>query len=109
MSARAAGDQPAQTLSERTLVEVVRGASEASEPTEALRELLRRRPRRAPLLAEVVADRARPTEMRAIAAVALGRQATPAARDALIAAVRDQDPLVLRRVAEALGKVGDEQ
>jgi hypothetical protein len=109
MSARAAGDQPAQTLSERTLVEVVRGASDASEPTEALRELLRRRPRRAPLLAEVVADRARPAEMRAIAAVALGRQATPAAKDALIAAVRDQDPLVLRRVAEALGKVGDEQ
>ena len=103
MSAR-----PAQTLAERTLVEVVRGTSEASEPTEALRELLRRRRGRTPLLAEVVVDRKRPAEMRAIAAVALGRQAAPAAKDALIAAVRE-DPLVLRRAAEALGKMGDEQ
>lgn len=109
MPPRAPGDRPAQTLAERTLVEVVRGTSEASEPTEALRELLRRRTGRTPLLAEVVADRKRPAEMRAIAAVALGRQAAPAAKDALIAAVRDKDPLVLRRVAEALGKVGDEQ
>ena len=109
MAARPPGERPAQTLAERTLVEVVRGRSEAAEPAEALRELLRRRPTRTPLLAEVVADRARPAEMRATAAVALGRQTAPQAKDALVPALRDPDPLVLRRAAEALGKVGDEQ
>jgi hypothetical protein len=109
MAARTPGERPAQTLAERTLVEVVRGRSEAAEPTEALRELLRRRPTRTPLLAEVVANRDRPAETRASAAVALGKQTAPAAKDALMPALRDPDPLVVRRAAEALGKVGDEQ
>lgn len=105
----ARGQRPAQTVTDRTLVEVVRGESEAAEPTEALRELLRRRPERTPLLAEVVRDRKRPPETRATAAVALGRQTAPAARAALVAALRDQDPLVLRRAAESLGKIGDRE
>jgi hypothetical protein len=109
MPARDPTERPAQTLSERTLRKVVRGQSKAAEPTEALRELLRRRPARTPLLAEIVADRKRPPELRVTAAVALGRQRAPAAADALVAALRDKDPAVLRRAAESLGKVGDER
>src|SRR5919112_143406 len=102
MASRAQGERPPQELAERTLIDVVRGRSQASEPTEALREFLRRRPDQTSLPAEVVADRTRPAEMRAVAAVALGRQPVPAAEDALRSALADKDPLVFRRVAEAL-------
>jgi hypothetical protein len=109
VASRPPDERPAQTFADRTLVAAVRGQSEAAEPTEALRELLRRRSARPPLLAEVVVDRKQPRETRAVAAVALGRQPTPTAKDALITALRDRDPLVQRRAAESLGKIGDEQ
>lgn len=73
---------------------------------EAVREMLARRPARAgPELARLLADRGGAPELRAAAAVALGRGvATP--EKPLIAALADPEPLVVRRAAEALGRAG---
>jgi hypothetical protein len=96
--------RPAQTLSEQTLLEVVRGRSQATESRDALHELLQRRPERPSLLAEIVTDRQRPAELRTAAAVALGRHPSPTGERALIDVVADPDPAVVRRAAEALGR-----
>jgi hypothetical protein len=96
----------AQALSDRALRDVLRGRSEVVEGTEALRTLLSRRPQTA-ILTEVIADRSRPPELRAASAVALGRERKPSHTEALLGAVRDPDPSVARRAAEALGKIGD--
>lgn len=47
--------------------------------------------------------------VRAMSAVALGRDRGPESYEALLGAVNDSHPLVLRRVAQALAKVGGEQ
>ena len=99
--------RPAVDLDDRALSETVRGRSRATEPSEALTELVRRGRADTPLLRDVVRDRRRPAALRASAAVALGRQRDPEAGRVLVEALEDDDPAVLRRAAESLGKVGD--
>jgi hypothetical protein len=102
MPQRTAGE-----LTDRILAEVVRGRSRSVPPIEALRELLRRDAATRPLLRDVVLDRERPADVRATAAVALSHDPTPSAREALTQALDDEEPTVVRRAAEALGKIGD--
>jgi hypothetical protein len=45
--------------------------------------------------------------VRAVAAVTLGRRDAPGATDALVGALNDPNPTVLRRVAQSLARVGD--
>lgn len=97
----------ADGLSNRTLADVVRGRSQAVAPTEALRALLMRGPTRSRLLTDVVRDTDRPSDVRAMCAVALGKRAAPSHVAALSEAVRDRDPAVVRRAAESLGRIGD--
>jgi hypothetical protein len=47
--------------------------------------------------------------VRAMSAVTLGRDARPESHEALLGALNDADPLVVRRAAQALAKVGGEQ
>lgn len=47
--------------------------------------------------------------VRAMSAVVLGRDGGPESHEALLGAVNDSHPLVLRRVAQALAKVGGEE
>ena len=47
--------------------------------------------------------------VRALSAVILGRLPGPASQEALLTALRDPQPTVQRRVAQALGRVGDAQ
>lgn len=96
--------RPAQTLSDRVLIDVVHGRSQSTEPGEALRELVQRQPEPSTLLAEIVTDPQRPSDLRATAAVALGRRPTPVGERALLDALVDPDPAVVRRAAEALGR-----
>lgn len=73
----------------------------------AAKELARRDPAAAtPLLARVVVDDAAPADLRSVAAVALGRQAEVGQEAALGAALAAREPLVVRRAAEALGRIG---
>lgn len=60
----------------------------------------------APALARLLRDRGEPAELRAAAAVALGRR-TGSDEAALIEGLRDPAPEVVRRSAEALGRVGE--
>jgi HEAT repeats len=97
------------SVGERELVAAVEGRSETLGSREALQELSRRRsPRRTSVLTEVVADSGRPGDLRAAAAVELGRDNKASHRDALLAALRARDHAVVRRSAEALGRIGDE-
>jgi hypothetical protein len=48
-------------------------------------------------------------DVRAAAAIALGQDNKPAHRKALVAALTDDAPSVVRRAAEALGRIGDEK
>ncbi len=73
----------------------------------AARELTRRDPEKAePLLARLTRDPEAPAESRSAAASALGRHKSAVAEAALTAALVAQEPLVVRRVAEALGRIG---
>lgn len=102
-------ERVAEELSDRTLLNTVKGRTEAVESVEALRELLRRNPSRSRLLTDLVTDTDRPAEVRSASAVALGRERKPGHEDALLEALRDRNPDVVRRAAESLGKVGDAQ
>jgi len=48
-------------------------------------------------------------QVRAMSAVALGRDPRAESREVLLAALNDPNPVVLRRVAQSLAKIGDEQ
>jgi HEAT repeats len=69
---------------------------------------IRRRPESEalPALVALLGALARPAQERAAAAVRLGRMAPGRADAALLAALRDPEPQVVRRAAEALGRVG---
>jgi hypothetical protein len=99
-----------ESVGERELVAAVEGRSETLGSREALQELSRRRsPRRTTVLTEVVADSERPGDLRATAAVELGRDNKASHRNALVGALRSRDHTVVRRAAEALGRIGDEE
>jgi hypothetical protein len=93
---------------DRTLVNVVRGLSQSAEPSAALRELLRRSAVPRNLLNEVVVDAEKQPELREAAAVALGRETHPEAEQALLGTLAEDHPALVRRAAEALGKIGSE-
>jgi hypothetical protein len=102
-------ERVAQEVGTRELFAVVRGKSRAVEPTEALRELLARQPSRTALLTEIVTDPGRPPELRASGAVALGHDRKPSHQRALVEVLSSREPLLVRRAAGALGRIGDER
>ena len=51
-------------------------------------------------------DERLPPDVRAVAAVEAGKQAAPGSERALVAALRSGPPLVVRRAAESLGRIG---
>ncbi len=72
---------------------------------ETVRKVAELGPRAAPEIARLLADKANPPDLRAAAAVALGR-GVPGAEKLLEAALHDPAPAVVRRAAEALGRAG---
>jgi len=94
----------ARLLSASRLAAVVRSAQ--ATPVE-LREAIRRRPAQLrETLEAVVADPARPPEIRAIAAVGLGSLPDGRSAGALLKAAASKDGTLARRAIEALGRVG---
>jgi hypothetical protein len=74
---------------------------------EALHELCRRRgARKTEVVLNLLSQRAHPADVRAIAAVELGKEDNPRHRNALEAALTD-DPQIVRRAAESLARIGD--
>jgi hypothetical protein len=97
-------------LSDDNLVAVLQQRSQGVSALEALKELNRRRSSQAsPLTISILTDTAHSPELRAVAAVALGKQSAPGHQEALLAALTSPDPSVVRRSAEALGRIGDPQ
>jgi hypothetical protein len=97
-----------QSLRDEDLINGAAGRRADVDRVLALKELLRRRASgRTPLLAELVKDGGAPAELRTTAALALGKEPSAAAEEALIAALQGREPLVARRAAESLGRIGD--
>jgi hypothetical protein len=100
-------ERPLEQLGEEALIEAVQGRPSELGRLEALKELARRRsPRVSGLLSAALLDDRLPDDLRAVAAVEAGKQAAPASEPALIAALRSGPPLVVRRAAESLGRIG---
>lgn len=79
------------------------------ERTAVLRELIARRGvrRAAPILRRIARSATAVASMRTTAALALGKDLDPANQPALVAALGSDDDRVVRRAAEALGRIGD--
>lgn len=96
-------------LSENELIAVLDGRSAAASGQEALKEISRRRSgRMTTVMTRMVADPEQPADLRATAAVELGKQTKASHRQALTEALRSTEPAVVRRAAEALGRIGGE-
>jgi hypothetical protein len=81
--------------------------SSAQAPPEVLRELVRRRTARLrETLEGIVADPARPAQLRTIATVGLSGLRDSRSAPVLLAAARSGDPALARRAFDALGRVG---
>lgn len=94
-------------VSDADLVDSAVGGAEVGDRTTSLKELLRRRSTRVgPLLVALVADGSVPREIRTVAAVAMGREATAANEEALARAVRSEEPSVVAAAAESLARIG---
>lgn len=90
------------------LKKAVEGGVEDLQPVEALNEL---RARGAPGLSALLVDVALnhdDVDLRATAAQALGRDAAAKHRKTLLDVLEDDEPQVVRRAAEALGRIGGE-
>lgn len=97
-------------LKDKQLVDAVKNPGEALLPQEALKELSRRRSGKAPaLMAAVLTNKQNSSELRATAAVELGKRNAASGRKALVASLGTEDLQVRRRVIEALGRVGNEE
>lgn len=97
-------------FSDPELAAALKGKNERLGRMSALKELSQRRSgRRTALLSEVVTDPDQPAAVRAAAALDLGRERKPKHQDALVTALDAPEPSVIRRAAEALGRVGDER
>lgn len=96
-------------LSDRELMAAVKGRSERLAGTRALKALTRRGSSRTALLAEVLVDPEQPPDLRAAAAVNLGQEKKARNQEVLASALEAAEPSVVRRAAEALGRVGDER
>jgi HEAT repeats len=103
-------EQLPASITRRELLAAIEGRAARVGPAEALKELARRRsPGRGEVFARAVVSEKRPAEVRTAAAVELGKEATPANQKALVRALRSEDRNVVRRAAESLGRIGDEQ
>jgi hypothetical protein len=101
---------PLPSMSESELLTLVRRRPRSPLAAMALHELARRDPSRGRETAVAVAeDREAPAQLRAAAAVALADRGDPRAQRALLAAVDSDDPGLVRRAAEALGRTGNEE
>jgi hypothetical protein len=99
-----------QGLSEKALAERALAVDNPSVSRAAIRELARKRsPRRRTVLTEIVLDDGRDADVRAMAAMQLGRYNTAASRKALLEVVSGSPDAVRRRAVEALGRIGDEE
>jgi hypothetical protein len=95
------------SLGDEELIAAVETRAGGAGGAAALKELVRRdSPRAGPVLAAVMLDTRSCSDMRAAAAIALGRKARPEHRRALVEALKADPPNVLRRAAEALGRIG---
>jgi hypothetical protein len=104
-SADVAGTQGAASI--RELRDAVRGRSRELDEQDAIHELGSRRPQRwAEVLREALREQDRRAEVRAAAAVELGREPGRANENALRAALDPAEPAVTRRAVEALGRIG---
>jgi hypothetical protein len=85
-------------------------SAKASVRAEALKELARRGSPRSPeILRAIMTDRSAPVEVRSVAAVVLGKTANPENQRALVSALFEGHPEVVRRAAESLGRIGDRE
>lgn len=103
-------DRALASASEQELIEILEGRSERFLATEAIDEI-RRRPS-SPLTGRLIGlltARSGEPSARWAAAIALADQPGAERRDALLAALEDPEPEVVRRAAEGLGRIGDEQ
>jgi hypothetical protein len=100
-------ERPLEQLGEEALIQAVQGRPSEAGRLEALKELARRRsPRVSGVLSTVLLDEELPADLRAVAAVEAGKQVAPGNERALVAALRSGPPLVVRRAAESLGRIG---
>ena len=107
MSGRSDVEAGPRQVKDEELVATTGRNINVNERTAALKELLRRRsPQVRPMLGRIVTDSEAPTELRTTAALALGREATPANEDALNRALASQDPSVVAAAAGSLGRIG---
>lgn len=94
-------------LGEPELIALIAGGTERTAVIAAVKELARRKSENAaPVLAAVMLASAAPAEARAAAAVALGKEARPEHEHALELGLKTDDGNVVRRAAEALGRIG---
>lgn len=99
---------PLHLASEAQLIASVGARRPLLERRLALKELIGRKVKRAaPILRRIARSAAAPAELRMTAAIAMGRDPDPANRRALEAALAAPDDEVVRRAAEALGRIGD--
>jgi len=108
MSTEFDDERAVSALADEALVAAIGARQPVYGQAAAVKELARRRfPRASPVLAAVMLDPGAPGAMRAAAAVALGRQVVPEHQRALALALRADEEGVIRRAAEALGRIGD--
>jgi hypothetical protein len=101
-------EQISTRVTEGELIAAVEGRSETLSSAEALKELIRRRSHKGrAILMRLVMDDEQPADLRATAAVELGKEHRNDYQEALIASLRSKDRSVVRRAAEALGRIGD--
>ncbi len=97
---------PLHTRSTTELLRLAR-ATRPDVARESLKVLSRRRSPSAPRLARDLVLHHADQHVRAAAAVVLGRSRETATQETLLIALHDDDPIVLRRVAQSLGRIGD--
>lgn len=98
-----------ESTSTARLRKALRGQVPEIRPIEALHELRARgAPRLSAILVEIVAGED-DIDLRATAAQALGRKRTAKHREALLKALDDDEPEVVRRAVESLGRIGGER
>jgi hypothetical protein len=98
-----------ETVTEQELLAAIEGRLPQIRPVEAFKELQQRKsPRIGPLLLRVLGDRKLAGDLRASAAVELGKEDRAENRQALARAIDLQDTETLKHVARSLGQIGDE-
>jgi len=93
-------------ISEKDLIAAVAGLRPEFNRVSSLKTLLQRGSKQAPqVLSNAILDTSAPTELRSMAAVALGRDTTQ--EKVLLKSIEtNKDPAVLRRIAQSLGRIG---